>query len=356
MNGAGRWTVTGTVVGGARAPQTWSTADGVLVAGGLPGAAPLPGAWISCGMVDAHAHLTFEARDRLGLTRGTPALIDAHLELQRAAGVLAVRDAGALPGVTLDPRPAGGGQVIACGPFLGPPDFYYGHLMAGTPPAEVAAFAAAQVEAGSPWAKIIVDAPPPGGTPLEPVLGYELSVVAEIVAAVHEAGGRVAAHIMGQIVDELIECGVDSVEHANWAQEDTVRELAARGIAWCPTLGTVAGHLEPIAEHVPPARALLEHQRTTLPLAAELGVTLLTGTDEEPHGSIADEVATLIRYGLPPDAAVRAAGEGARAFLGLPGLVAGAPADLVTYDADPVADPSVLARPAAVVCGGRRVR
>jgi len=128
--------------------------------------------------------------------------------------------------------------------------------------------------------------------------------------------------------------------------------MAERGVAWTPTLTTVLGHIEPVADFVPPARELLELQRRTLPLAAELGVTLLAGTDEEPHGSVAAEVAALIRFGVPAPAAIAAATTGAREFLGLPGLGDGAPADLVTFARDPRADPYALAEPAAVVAGG----
>jgi imidazolonepropionase-like amidohydrolase len=83
-------------------------------------------------------------------------------------------------------------------------------------------------------------------------------------------------------------------------------------------------------------------------------VTVLTGTDEEPHGSVAREVAVLIRYGLPPEAAVQAATTNGHAALGLEPLRPGDPAALVTFDADPVADPAVLGRPAAVVAGDCR--
>ena len=157
---------------------------------------------------------------------------------------------------------------------------------------------------------------------------------------------------MGRFVREAVHLGLDSIEHGNWADEETVHAMAERGVAWTPTLTTVLGHIEPVADFVPPARELLELQRRTLPLAAELGVTLLAGTDEEPHGSVAAEVAALIRFGVPAPAAIAAATTGAREFLGLPGLGDGAPADLVTFARDPRADPYALAEPAAVVAGG----
>ena len=45
-------------------------------------------------------------------------------------------------------------------------------------------------------------------------------------------------------------------------------------------------------------------------------------------------------YGLDARRAVAAATTDARAFLGAPGLQAGSPADLVTFETDPTLDPS----------------
>jgi imidazolonepropionase-like amidohydrolase len=333
-------------------PVEWTIAGGRVYAREGPAGAPeLPGGWVAPGLVDAHAHLTFEARDRLGLERGSPELIAAHLQLQRQAGVLGVRDAGSLPGVALPAR-AEGVRVVGCGPFLAPPGFYLEHLYDGTRPERAVGAARDRVRAGWPWVKVIADFPGPDRNPLAPRVGYPLELVGEIAAAVHAEGGRIAAHVMGRLVRELVHAGVDSIEHGNWADDATVREMAARGTAWCPTLTTVLHHLEPIAAQVPPARELLDLQRETLPLAAELGVTLLAGTDEEPHGSVAAEVAALVRYGVPAPAAIAAATTGARVFLGLPGLEDGAPADLAVFDRDPREDVAALAAPVAVLSAG----
>jgi imidazolonepropionase-like amidohydrolase len=339
---------------GGDEPVEWTIADGrVHARPGPPDVPELPGGWVAPGLVDAHAHLTFEARDRLGLPRGSDELVAAHLALHRRAGVLAVRDAGSLPGVALPFGRAGGGvRIVGCGPFLAPPDFYLGHLYEGTPTERAVEAARERVRAGWPWVKVIADFPGADRNPLAPRIGYPLELVAEIAAAVHDEGGRLAAHVMGRIVGELVEVGVDSIEHGNWADEHAVREMAARGTAWCPTLTTVLHHLEPIAERVPPARELLDLQRAMLPLAAELGVTLLAGTDEEPHGSVAAEVGALVRYGVPVPAAITAATTGARAFLGLPALEDGAPADLVVFDRDPREDVAALATPVAVLTAG----
>jgi imidazolonepropionase-like amidohydrolase len=351
---AERWHIRAVPLPDGDAPVDWWIADGRLSARPVDGAAELPGTWVAPGLVDAHVHLTFEARERLGLERGSPDLIDAHLRLHRRAGVLAVRDAGSLPSLGPLAGRREGVEMTACGPFLAPPGLFLDHLYDGTPPAHAVDAARARVHGGWAWVKIIADHPGAGGSPLAPRLGYPFELVREIADAVHEEGGRLAVHVMGRIVGEIVAAGVDSVEHGNWADEETVRDMAARGTAWTPTLTTVLGHIEPIAGDVPPARELLERQRRTLPLAAELGVTLLAGTDEEPHGSVAREVAALVRYGVPPPAAVAAASTGARAYLGLPGLDDGAPADVVTFDRDPRIDAGALAEPAAVVVAGAR--
>lgn len=60
--------------------------------------------------------------------------------------------------------------------------------------------------------------------------------------------------------------------------------------------------------------------------------------------------------GLPVEEAIGAASWTARDWLGLPGLIDGAPADLVAYGQDPTAEPGVLGQPKRVILRGRIVR
>jgi imidazolonepropionase-like amidohydrolase len=76
---------------------------------------------------------------------------------------------------------------------------------------------------------------------------------------------------------------------------------------------------------------------------------VLAGTDVV--GTIADEITLLAEHGLTAGQAIAAAGSLARDFLGIH-----PEGDIVTYDDDPLEDPGVLARPAAVVVRGVRVR
>ncbi|MGW8946352.1 amidohydrolase family protein [Streptomyces koyangensis] len=90
--------------------------------------------------------------------------------------------------------------------------------------------------------------------------------------------------------------------------------------------------------------------------AHEAGVTVLAGTDTFPCGTVAAEIRQLLDAALPAGEAVGAPSWAARSWLGLPGLTAGAPADLVAYDQDPVAHPEVLEHPVRIVLRGRVVR
>jgi imidazolonepropionase-like amidohydrolase len=92
---------------------------------------------------------------------------------------------------------------------------------------------------------------------------------------------------------------------------------------------------------------------STVRAAHEAGVTVLAGTDSFPCGTVASEVQWLVRCGLSPESALGAASWSARSWLGLPGLVDGAPADLVAYDTDPTLDIAALSHPRRIILRGR---
>jgi imidazolonepropionase-like amidohydrolase len=103
---------------------------------------------------------------------------------------------------------------------------------------------------------------------------------------------------------------------------------------------------------------LYAHRRETIMSAYEAGVSLYAGTDgggARRHGNLPNEIRAMAALGMPAEYALGAASWRARAWLGFDGLVEGASADLVVYDADPLADLSVLDRPVAIVLRGRVV-
>lgn len=338
--------------------EDWWVRDGILHDEPVPGAVDLPGGWVLPGLVDAHVHLTLDLGGT-GLPNGSEALIAANCRAQRAAGVLAVRDAGVVPGVRLDPAPSGGPRVISSGLLFAPEGRFHAHLHDGMPAERLVAAALDEVASGLTWVKIIADFPGPDGHwGLAPAT-YSPATVRALVAAVHAAGARVMAHTSSPYVAELVRAGVDSIEHGPAITPDLLREMAARGIAWTPTLATITGYLEPLVALEGPVgdyvRGTFADWHEMIPLAEQLGVTVLAGTDEMPHGVLSGEIAQLRRFGLSPAAALAAASTVARDYLGLPGFRAGAPADLVLFATDPRRDPAALDHPATILFGGTPV-
>jgi imidazolonepropionase-like amidohydrolase len=349
------WFVRGEGIPEGGAVEFWVDDGGNLSTGSVAAAEPLPGRYVLAGLVDAHVHVALDTAE-WRRPPGDHDLIVENLHAHLAAGVLLARDVGAPVGVRVGGDHAQGPRVLAAGRFLAPADRYLFGLFEPTPADALVSTALAELAAnGSGWVKLVFDFPEHFAGPESfpsAVPNYDSEVLAVLCAAVHSAGGRVAAHVSGRgDCTAAIHAGVDSIEHGIDLSDDDLAALAAGGRAWTPTLTTVWGALRA----APGAEALGEHLRYSLARAAELGVTVLAGTDANPHGTIADEVALLAEMGLSPIAALSAASSRAREFLGVPAWAPGMPADVVTYDADPRTDLTVLHRPAAVIRRGRRV-
>jgi imidazolonepropionase-like amidohydrolase len=316
----------------------------------VPGAELVAEGWILPGLVDAHTH---PGAEKPGRPLDDDLLRD-DLRAHADAGVTLIR----APGLAGDPpewfgRADGGPRAVHAGPWIA----QHGQFMAGwgrrPDHADLPAVAAEQA-ARTGWAKLVIDWKPDDDV-------MPIGVLREAVARVHAVGGRLAVHSQqaaGGVV--AVEAGVDSVEHGMGLDPELLPRMAERGIALTPTLSAITGGLAQILAdperartswYVPGASA---HARLAA-TAIEAGVTVLAGTDSRPHGAIAQEIGALVAAGVSPHRAIGAASWTARAYLGLPGLVDGAPADAVVYDADPRADLGQLGKPRAVIVRGRRV-
>lgn len=343
---------------GDRPVDLWVDTTGCLVTEPVPGAELLPGQYVVPGLVDAHAHPT------MGWEAGMPVALDGSVALNMlatwaASGVCLVRDTGSPGGsaLHLDLVP-GMPRLQAAGRFLAPAGRYFPAMLPEAAPQQrLTELALGELERGGRWVKVITDFPPvvdgmPSGPP---ELTYSAEAIKAMVAAVHAAGGRVAAHVTTDVVSELVRAGVDSIEHGTAIDESALRLMAQTGAAWTPTLCAVLG----LPDAAPEAarRRVAEHRRRLvelLPLAQRLGVPILAGTDTA--GTIAREVALLAEHGLEPSAALKAATTTGYRFLGEPFDQAGQPTTLVTYQDDPREDLAILSSPSAIVIDGVRVR
>jgi imidazolonepropionase-like amidohydrolase len=316
----------------------------------------LPGRYGVPGLVDAHCHLTFAPGPTGPLLRGDDFAADRLADLTQA-GVSALRDVGGNRDVTLklartqdDSRP----YVLAAGRFFAPEARYFPDVYEPVAPEELLQAVEREIADGARWLKLVGDFPQVGPdgpirrSPVGPT--YDLDDIRAMVDLAHSLDVRVAAHTTSELVSDLIEAGIDSVEHGTALTEEDLQVLGARNGAWTPTL---CAAIEPNPDATPEQernrRRRSDHLAATLPLAERYGVRVLTGSDVV--GTVAREIELLVEHGLTVDQAIAAGSTSAQEYLGLTGG-----RNLVTYDADPREHPAVLAQPAAVVLNDRRVR
>ena len=84
--------------------------------------------------------------------------------------------------------------------------------------------------------KVITDGQP-GET------AYPLVVIRQMVDAVHARGFRVAAHAE-RTGRQILETGVDSIEHGFTLDEQDLRLMADRGVGWSPTTNLLVRDLQ----------------------------------------------------------------------------------------------------------------
>src|SRR3984885_11269459 len=327
------------------------------------------GGWLVPGLVDVHTHPGAEQP-------GDPfdeSVLRRHLADHAAAGVLLIRAPGAaarIPGWAHDAE--GLPRVRSAGPWLATPGRFFPGWGRHVTEAELAQAAVQEAAAAAQdAAAAATGAPPASGT--GPVAGWckiigdwawdeppvPLSVLRDVTSAVHGIGGKVSVHAQTAAgCAHAVAAGVDSLEHGMHLEPGLLDQMAAQGTALVPTLNAFAASAVRVRAGEPGPRrdaylAGWAAMPRTVRAAYEAGVTVLAGTDTHPCGTVAEEVERLISAGLPWEAAVGAASWTARAWLGLPGLTHGAPADLVVYDEDPVAHPDVLHHPRRIILRGQ---
>ncbi|MGW0736186.1 amidohydrolase family protein [Streptomyces sp. NPDC002851] len=312
--------------------------------------------WALPGLVDAHCHVGLDAHGAV------PADVAEKQALtDREIGALLLRDAGS-PSDTrwIDDRddlP----KIIRAGRHIARPKRYIRNYAHEIEPEELVAYVAQEARRGDGWVKLVGDWIDRSTGDLGAL--WPRAEVEAAIAEAHRLGARVTAHCFAEdSLRDLVEAGIDCIEHATGLTEDTIPLFAERGVAIVPTLVNIAtfprlaegGEKKfPIwADHM---RRLYERRYDTVRSAYDAGIPVFVGTDAGgslPHGLAAAEVAELTTAGIPPLEALSATTWGARQWLGRPGLEEGAPADLVVYESDPRADVRVLAAPRRVVVNG----
>ena len=201
--------------------------------------------------------------------------------------------------------------------------------------------------------------------------GQQQLTLAEMKAIVDEAalwGLRVAAHAHGTAgIKDAIRAGVHTIEHASLIDDEGIA-LAKQHGAWLSmdiynteyiqAEGKKNGVLE---ESLRKDREVSDLQRENFRKAHAAGVKMIYGTDAGiyPHGQNARQFRWMVRYGMTPIEAIRAATVNAAEALGSKevGLAeAGRYADLIAVKGDPLSDVTLLETVAVVIKGGEIVK
>jgi imidazolonepropionase-like amidohydrolase len=331
--------------------------DGRFTFNPVHDAIDLPGAFMAPGLVDGHVHLSIDFANT-GLPPASAELVLHNAQRHLQTGVTVLRDAGYvqqlnLTDVALPPIP-----IILQSGWIHVPEgrFFPGiDISKATSPDQLLSRFEEVAAYGCKWFKVIADFPGADMNLFGAPLTYPVEILRKVVEAAHGAGVRVLAHSTGPDVGAIVETGVDSIEHGMSITPDIVRRMAALGTQWCPTIATAEGFLKNAeAKGMSNAARLAYSARTTqsLEVAMALGVDVVPGSDELPHGTLYLEIDAMVRHGMSVDQALTAATIVGRRALGLRGIEEGAPADLVLWTEDPRLDLTRVSQPAIVLGNG----
>ncbi len=110
--------------------------------------------------------------------------------------------------------------------------------------------------------------------------GLEADEIAYLIGTAHDAGLRVMAHGNGDAVAQAaLKAGVDTLEHGNYMEEETLCQLAESETIWVPTfspIGNLVGCGRFPDEQV---RAILKRQQEAVQFAFERGARIGLGSD-----------------------------------------------------------------------------
>nr|WP_091178435.1 amidohydrolase family protein [Microlunatus flavus] len=321
------------------------------------------GAYVMPGLVDAHCHVGLES------TGAVPDdVAEQHALAERSAGALLLRDAGSPADTRWMDEREDLPRIIRAGRHIARPKRYLRNYGDEVEPDALLDAVERQAARGDGWVKLVgdwIDREVGDLTPLWPA-----DVARAAIDRAHALGCRVTAHVFGeQAVAELVEAGIDGIEHGTGLDPETnaatIDLMAQRQVALVPTmiqLENFPGFADAAQDKFPAYARRMRHlharRHATFGAALDAGVPIYAGTDAGgylPHGIVGREMAAMRSF-MGAEQVLGAGSWRARAWLGRPDVLAeGAPADLVVFASDPRADLRVLGTPAAVVLRGRRV-
>jgi imidazolonepropionase-like amidohydrolase len=226
-----------------------------------------------------------------------------------------------------------------------------------------------QIKYGADLIKIYIDHRRGRNMIGDSLTGYPTFSLEETKAMVDEAakvGIKVAAHVYTSgPAQTAINAGCISLEHGLYLDDETFRLMAQKGCYWVPTLIAYLRGLEnPNASAA--ARKMSEgttqRHKATFQRALKIpGLKIAFGSDlTGDHGTNGREIEMMVRYGMAPMAAIKAATTVAAELMEWQNKVgsieAGKLADLIAVSGNPLADIVELQRVKFVMKDGKIIK
>src|SRR5437660_2660353 len=190
----------------------------------------------------------------------------------------------------------------------------------------------------------------------------ELKAAAE---EAHMAGRKIAAHAHGtQGIKNGILAGIDSIEHASLIDDEGIRLAKERGTYLVMDIYNddyILGKAQEFGlpqENIDKEKMVGRLQRESFQRAVTAGVKMAFGTDAGvyPHGDNGKQFFYMVKLGMTPAQAIRAATSNAADLIGRPkdvgSIEKGKFADLIAVTADPLQNVQALENVGFVMKGG----
>jgi imidazolonepropionase-like amidohydrolase len=180
-----------------------------------------------------------------------------------------------------------------------------------------------------------------------------------IVDEAHKKGRKVSCHAFaGEGLRNCLNAGVESIEHGVELEDADIELMAQKGIYLVPTLYHYQLDRErDMKKYAGHSVAEVSEPSFRRALAAGVKVAFGSGVGPFPHGTQTKEFEYLVKFGMTPPQAIRAATSEAAQLMGwqdrIGSVEPGKFADLVAVAGDPIADITELERVKFVMKGGQ---